>query len=46
MIQVFRQFETNEVLFSIQFQKVRKENMDIFLIESMLDKKRSEGEAE
>ena len=46
MIQVFRQFETNEVLFSIQFQKIRKENMDIFLIESMLDKKRSEGEAE
>ena len=40
------QLMTNEVLFSIQFRKVRKENSDIFLKETMLDKKSREGEEE
>ena len=42
MIQVYRQIEKNKVLFSIQFQMVRRENIDILLKEPMLDRKRRE----
>ena len=46
MIQVFRQIEKTQVLFSIFSQKVRRKNIEIFLKEPMLDKKRKEGEGE
>ena len=46
MIQVFRQTEKNQVQLSIQFQMVRRKNMEIFLKEPMKDNMRRKGEEE
>ena len=46
MIQVFRQIENKQSFLSIQFQKVRRENIDLFLKESIVDMKRRGEEEE